>query len=154
MSAAIAPVNCFVAMFDIIGFKALRDRLGTASLYQRYVRGISPMITHAAAGSGKIAEVNGEKMYVPNFTPLSPGFRVFSDTVIFSTSDDSFLSFLSIIHSSFVLLQSGFNGGKAPYRGAIGWGDLINDTSGILIGSAIEDAYVGESSQAWAGCMP
>lgn len=52
-----------------------------------------------------------------------------------------------------MLLQFGFSGGKAPYRGAIGWGDFIDDQHGILLGSAIEDAHAGESCQAWAGAM-
>jgi hypothetical protein len=112
MVAPIGPINCFVAMFDIIGFKALRDRLGTAGLHQKYVRGIAPAIAHAAAGSGKVADVDGQKLYVPNVTPLSPAFRAISDTVIFFTRDDTFLSFLSIVHSSFSLLQFGFNGGR------------------------------------------
>ena len=76
-----------------------------------------------------------------------------TSTVIFFTADDSFAAFLSIVHSAFTLLQFGFAGGKAPFRGAIGWGDLIDDPNGILIGSAIEDAYIGESTQAWAGAM-
>src|ERR1700722_5550113 len=148
--SATAPTNCFVAMFDILGFKALRKLRGTAGLHQLYARSIAAMIQHAAAGSGTTTQINNETLYVPRFTPYSPQFRAISDTAIFFTADDSFTSFLFIVHSSFCLLQSGFVGSKAPYRGAIGWGDLINDDSGILIGSALEDAYDGEGKQAWA----
>ncbi len=140
-------------MFDIIGFKALRVKKGSAGLYQQFTRGIAPAIQHSAAGNGKFIQKNGIGMYVPDFSEFSVGFRAISDTVIFFTKDDSFKSFASIVNSSFMLLQHGFGGGKAPFRGAIGWGDFINDPQGILIGSAIEDAYVGESSQAWAGAM-
>ena len=153
MQNTLQTANCFVGMFDIIGFKALREKKGTAGLYQQFTRGILPLFQHAAAGRGKTANINGTQLYVPDFSEASVKFRAISDSVIFFTKDDSFDSFLSIVNSAFMLLQSGFCGGKAPYRGAIGWGDLIDDPNGILIGSAIEDAYAGESSQAWAGAM-
>ena len=147
------PTCCFVGMFDIIGFKALRAAKGTAGLHQLFKRGVLPSILHAAAGQGTVATVAGRPLYVPRFSETSVGFRVISDSVIFFTKNDSFDSFLSIVNSAFMLLQFGFNGSKAPYRGAIGHGDLIDDPDGILLGSAIEDAYAGESSQAWAGTM-
>lgn len=147
------PTCCFVGMFDIIGFKALRAAKGTAGLHQLFKRGILPSILHAAAGQGTVATVADRTLYVPRFSPTSVSFRAVSDSVIFFTRDDSFSSFLSIVNSASMLLQFGFNGSKAPYRGAIGHGDLIDDPDGILLGSAIEDAYVGESSQAWAGAM-
>lgn len=153
MPSTLLPANCFVGMFDIIGFKALREKKGTAGLHQQFTRGIIPAIQHSAAGRGKTENINGVQVYVPDFSEVSVKFRAISDSVIFFTKDDSFDSFFSIVNSAFMLLQFGFNGGKAPYRGAIGWGDLIDDPNGILIGSAIEDAYAGESSQAWAGAM-
>lgn len=140
-------------MFDIIGFKSLREEKGTMGLYQQFSRGILPLIQHSAAGKGKVENVGGTSRYVPDFSGSSISFRIFSDSVLFFTKDDSFASFFQIVHSAHMLLQFGFGGGKAPYRGAIGWGDLIDDSHGILIGSAIEDAYSGESSQAWAGAM-
>lgn len=147
------PFNCFVGMFDVIGFKALRALLGTSGLHQKYIRGILPAIAHSAAGKGKTEVVDGQQMYVPDFSGTTLKYRAISDSVLFLTSDDSFDSFLQIVNSAFMLLQFGFSGGKAPFRGAIGWGDLIDDPQGILLGSAIEDAYAGESQQAWAGAM-
>lgn len=147
------PICCFVGMFDIIGFKALRAAKGTAGLHQMFKRGILPSILHAAAGQGTVVTVADRQLYVPQFSPASVSFRVISDSVIFFTRDDSFSSFLSIVNSASMLLQLGFSGSKAPYRGAIGHGDLIDDPDGIFLGSAIEDAYIGESSQAWAGAM-
>jgi hypothetical protein len=149
----IKPKNCFVGMFDIVGFKALRARKGTEGLYQQFIRGILPAITHSAAGKSKTETINGTPMYVPDFAGSTLRYKVISDSVIFYTPDDTFDSFFTILNSSFLLLQFGFNGGKAPYRGAIGWGDLIDDPAGILLGSAIEDAYIGESMQVWAGAM-
>jgi hypothetical protein len=146
------PVNCFVGMFDVIGFKALRALLGTSGLHQKYRRGILPAIAHSAAGKGKDAVVDGQQMYVPDLSGTTLKYLAISDSVLFLTPDDSFASFFQLVNSAFMLLQFGF-GGKAPFRGAIGWGDLIDDPSGILLGSAIEDAYAGESQQAWAGAM-
>lgn len=146
------PSTTFVGMFDVLGFKALREENGTAGLHQRYIRGILPAIQHSAAGKSKSAVVAGQKVSVPDFTAASLNYRVFSDTVIYFAADDSFESFVNLVNSAFSLLQYGF-GGCAPFRGAIGWGDLIDDPRGILLGSGIEDAYIGESSQAWAGAM-
>lgn len=153
MYADIQPTNCFVGMFDIIGFKALREKKGTAGLHRQFVRGIIPAIQHSAAGKGKTETIAGQQVYVPDFSDSRVRYLAVSDSVLFFTPDDAFESFVSIISSAFMLLQFGFNGSRAPYRGAIGWGDLIADPQGVLIGSAIEDAYKGESSQAWAGAM-
>jgi len=153
MNSSSTPRNCFVGMFDIIGFKDLRAQRGTAGLHQLYQRGILPGIAHSAAGKGKTEKHGDRTLYVPDFADCVINYRAISDTVIFFTPDDSFNSFFFIVQSSFMLLQFGFSGIQAPYRGAIGWGDLIDDPQGILIGSAIEDAYVGEGRQVWSGAM-
>lgn len=150
---SLPPVNCFVGMFDVIGFKALRALKGTAGLHQQYMRGILPAIEHSAAGQGRSRIVDGQSMYVPDFSRATLKYRAISDSVLFFAPDDSFASFVEIVNSAFSLLQFGFSGGKAPFRGAIGYGDLIDDGRGIMLGSAIEDAYSGESQQAWAGAM-
>ena len=147
------PSTVFVGMFDVLGFKALREQKGTAGLHQQYTRGILPAIQHSAAGKSKSTVIDGQNVLVPDFTGTTLRYRVFSDTVIYFSPDDSFESFVNIVNSAFSLLQYGFAGGQSPFRGAIGWGDLIEDSRGILLGSAIEDAYIGESSQAWAGAM-
>ena len=146
------PSNAFVGIFDILGFKALRATKSTAGLHQLYIRGILPAIQHAAAGKSKSAVVDGQRVLVPDFTAASLNYRVFSDTVVYFSANDSFDSFFKIVNSASSLLQHGF-GARSPFRGAIGWGDLINDPRGILLGGGIEDAYIGESSQAWAGAM-
>jgi hypothetical protein len=145
--------NRFCALFDIVGFKSLRSALGTDGLYTKYERAILPMIQHSAAGSSKIVQRQADDVFVPEFGPQSVRYRVISDTVLFYSADDTFSSFLNMVMSSFRLVQSGFSGSKAPFRGAIGWGDLRDDNPEILVGSAIEDAQNGESSQCWAGCM-
>lgn len=143
----------FVGMFDIVGFKSLRNRMGTDELYQQWVRGILPGVQHSAAGRWRTEPRAGHNVVVPDFHERSVQYRVVSDTVILFTKDNSFESFVDLISSSFGLLCWGFNGSKAPFRGAIGYGDLIEAEEDVLLGSAIEDAYAGEGSQAWAGAM-
>lgn len=145
------PVNCFVAIFDILGFKAIRKSIGTAELYKKYTKSTRPLIQHAAAGARKLVERNGEKVFVPATNILSCSYAVFSDTVLFSSRDDSLVSFLAVLQASRELLSSGFASNTA-YRGAIGYGDVIIG-EGVFVGSAIEDAYLGEQMQTWAGCM-
>lgn len=111
-----------------------------------------PQIQHAAALKGKRIKQNGQNLYVPDFGPQSIAYSIVSDSIILFANGDSFDHFKRIIAASHNLLCSGFAGHKAPLRGAIGHGDLIYDPNSIWIGSAIEDAYVNESSQVWSGC--
>ena len=150
--ATVTPSLSYVAMFDVLGFKALRARLGTAELYKLFDRSISVSIQHSAAGAGRVETRNGVPQYVPVFSENSIAYQCISDTVILYTKDASVASFFRIVTASYDLVRSGFMGHKAPFRGAIGYGDLVADAPhAILIGSAIEDAYLGESRQAWAG---
>lgn len=142
-------INCFLACFDVLGFKALRKTKNTDGLYQLYKRHLLPSMQHAAAEKGKTTEEG----FVPDFNSNSINFRIFSDTVILFTKYDSFDSFFYIINSAHQLLTMGFVGSRTPFRGAIGYGDLIVDNNGIIVGEALEDAYKWESKQAWAGCL-
>lgn len=140
-------------MFDILGFKALRCSLETAGLYTRLKQLVVPLMQHAAAGRGKIIDGPMGSLFVPDFHAQSVEYRIISDTIILISKDDTFQSFLNIINSCVQLLKFGFAGSKTPYRGAIGWGDVVLDGPHILVGEAVEDAHAGESCQAWAGCM-
>jgi len=139
-------------MFDFLAFKALREKRGTVGVYQLYKRSLLPQIQHSAALRGKVVQRDGKNLYVPDFNNYSIEYRVVSDTIILFVKGDSFDHFLRMVAASHRLLCSGFAGHKAPLRGAIGYGDLIFDPNSIWIGSAIEDAYCGESRQIWSGC--
>lgn len=153
MTATPKATNRFVAMFDIIGFKNLRKELGTDGLYQKWVRGILPAIQHSAAGRRKTEIRDGRPVQVPDFNARSVSYRSISDTVILFTRDNSAESFVDIVNACAGLLPWSMNGIKAPFRGALGYGDLIEAEETVLLGSAVEDAYVGEGSQVWAGAM-
>lgn len=118
-----------------------------------YQRGILPAVQHSAAGRSKVVEIKGRQVSVPDFHAASLGLRIFSDTVVFYTRDDSFESFLTTVNTSFMLLQFGFAGGKDPFRGAIAHGDFIDDGQFTILGTALEQAYAAEQAQVWAGCM-
>jgi hypothetical protein len=146
------PHTAYVALFDVLGFKALRGREGTQGIAQLFERSLLAMIQHAAAGRGRTQLVGDENVYVPDWNERSLTYRVISDTVIFLAKSDDFDSFFVIVDAAFKLLQAGFGNGRTPFRGAIGHGDLyIRDE--IVVGSAVEDAYAAESSQLWAGVM-
>lgn len=150
ISDSIQPKPVFVGLFDILGFKSLREARGTQGLYQLFDRSLLSSIQHAAAGRGKLENRGGTDYFVPDINQSSVQYRIFSDTVIMFTPDDSVGSFLNIINSSHQLLQFGF-GSKVPFRGAIGHGDFVHDPRDIFLGEAIEDAYLHEAAQAWAG---
>lgn len=142
-------INCFLACFDVIGFKALRKTKSTEGLYKLYQNTILPAMLHSAAGQGE----STSQGYTPVFSENSLNFKIFSDTIILFSKDSSFNSFLQIINSCHQLLMLGFAGTKAPFRGAIGYGDFIYDNSGVFVGESLENAYLWESKQAWAGCI-
>lgn len=133
-------------MFDILGFKALRERKGTAGIAQLYDRSLLAMVRHAAAGARRVRETEQGCIFEPHFTTTSAQYRVISDTVIFLARGDVFISFFSVVQAAHRLLLAGFGNGQTPFRGAIGYGDLY-DSGEIIVGSAIEDAYLGEGGQ-------
>jgi len=141
-------------MFDILGFKALRARLGTEGLYNLYSQVILADIAHAhmpkfdysMSGSGRLQAK-------PDPASKRADCLLFSDTIIYWTVDDSYESFINIVFTALELLKSSFVPPRVPIRGAIATGDLISDEQGVIVGSAVENAYKGEQSQVWAGCM-
>lgn len=143
------PFETFVGMFDLLGFKALRNATGTAALHRYYTRHFVPSIQHSAARGTKLEERDGQTVLVPDQEWIV-GWRFFSDTVVFWAPDTSFEAFLAMTRASVKLLKFCF-GAHKPLRGSIGFGDIIVDGS-VLLGSAVEDAYLGEQSQVWAGC--
>ena len=143
----------FVALFDILAFKQLRETRGTDGLYSLFSRSIVALIQHAAMPVPQKVERNGQTILIPDPASKRCGFYYFSDTIIYFTDDDSFGSFLNIVFTSRELLNSGL-GTRAPMRGAIGHGDFIDDVANrIFLGSALEDAYSYCESQVWSGCI-
>lgn len=131
--------EAFAVMFDILGFKILRQAKGTVALSTYYDNIVFAALKHAKA---KYMEL----------TDNTVSFSAFSDTILIYSKNVSVPTFMVVLAASRELLQLGFCGGQAPFRGAIGYGDL-SSRKGILIGSSIEDAYHWEQAQVWSGCM-
>jgi len=138
-------------MFDIIGFKNLRKQRESSGLYELYTK-VFTQIQHSAALKSKVIAEYGTLVCIPNIGEHSLTYRVISDSILLFTESNSLKEFTKIVDASYQLLTLGFCGHKAPLRGAIGYGDLILDDESIWLGSAIEDAYAGESGQCWSGC--
>ncbi len=145
--------NCFFAMFDILGFKALRNRLGTEGLYNLYRRIIITDIEHAFMPKFQyVSSADRPTVAIPDPTSKRADCLLFSDTITFFTVNDSLDSFINIVFTALEMQKSSLVPPRAPLRGAIAWGDIVADGP-IIVGSAIEAAYTGEQSQVWAGCM-
>lgn len=143
----------FVALFDILAFKRLREIRSTNGLYSYFSRSVVASIQHAAMPVPQKVERNGQTILIPDPASKRCGFYYFSDTIVYFTDDDSIGSFLNIVLTSRELLNSGF-GTHAPMRGAIGHGDFIDDAANrIFLGSALEDAHSYCESQVWSGCI-
>jgi hypothetical protein len=81
-AAMMKPINTFVAMFDFIGFKKLRDEKETEGLYELYKKRLLAQIQHAAARRGKTIEREGQLEFIPNFGEHSIIYRVISDSIL------------------------------------------------------------------------
>jgi hypothetical protein len=137
--------NCWIACFDILGFKnnvkEFEQQAGIGRL-NVFVKNFYSKI---------INELKQQNAYHPNdvFSTW------FSDTFIFFTRDDS--------EQAFSLLQSTFDisywfvitkDAKWPLRGAIGYGQLYADISkNIFLGSGIINAYEYAEKQNWIGSI-
>jgi hypothetical protein len=126
---------------------------GSENVYKKYLNLILPNVQRAAMPALINQEQDGNNVLVPDPRSQRVYYHFFSDTIVYYSNDDSFDSFMKIVFTAVELLKSGFTGLKMPYRGAIGYGDIISDNRGILIGTSIIDAYKGEQGQMWAGCM-
>lgn len=140
--------NRFVAVFDILGFSNLLKDEGTEKLYKFYNRSLEAWVSHSAVQNTMLDTENNALR--PDLNSQRVGYKIFSDTIIYWTEGDSIEDFVCIMLSSLKLLALGFN--KAGLRGAIGYGDFIADGD-IFLGTAIVDAYEGEQSQVWSGCI-
>ncbi|MBA7660788.1 hypothetical protein ES703_68794 [subsurface metagenome] len=141
--------NCWVAYFDVVGFKALvKDYIsynGTGSLnifadlwYKDIVNKVRQLVIKQESLN---SELKGKI-----------GFCYFSDTFIFYIPEDqpnkyrNFVTIDSIIRLFFIdLLSDGFF-----FKGALSFGDFYAGTSeGIYIGPALIDAYKNAEKIDW-----
>ena len=137
MSNDIIKKECFVALFDILGFRDLIKNNDLAKVAQTYQDARSDF-------ENNIQHINA--LLQKN----SVLFRIFSDTFLIYTSEVSDKSFLALLAAlDFLFIAANEN--NLPIRGATAVGELIV-SNGIEIGIPIVEAYEKEQKQDWIGC--
>jgi len=141
MSKELGQKDCFVALFDILGFSELvrKNELGrVANTYSRAKKVFKEMLSYVNALN---------KGFKKNVTVK---YRSFSDTFLIYTStanEDDFDSLLAACDGLFI----GAIENRLLIRGAVTCGELII-SAGVEIGKPIVDAYNSEQKEDWSGC--
>jgi hypothetical protein len=139
--------KCFVALFDILGFKDLvkTDNLDEVYKTFRGILNIKSDINEMAGHLDALLQENCISMHN------------YSDTFLIYTSDINNCDQKTVDKRFHALLAScdslfiSANENKLPIRGAISAGELII-SEGIYIGKPIVEAYENEQQQEWIGC--
>ncbi len=131
--------NCWVAYFDLLGFK-------------KYVLDFD-FLTHPHCYGVFVEELYNK--ILERFKKLDLRSRIFttwfSDTFLAYTLDDSYESFISIAYGS-LLTCAELVMKHHPVRGALGTGRLYAEQKkNIFVGSALIDAYEYGEKQNWIG---
>ena len=137
--------ECFVGLFDILGFKDLVKEEKLHKVYSLY-KSVCNDFEESVNGINTIS--TGFKKVPTGKEAIS--FHVFSDTFLvhtYSVSDRDFLVLLSVCDSLFLA----GNKHNLQIRGATAVGELIV-SDGIEIGQPIIDSYKDEKMQDWIGC--
>jgi hypothetical protein len=132
--------NCWVAYFDILGFKN-EIQLSTGHLeVLAYLYGEI------------IDRINDELKEVTGFMALKYECSWFSDSFLFYSSDDSIDSYLTIHLAATSFFDYMTIIKKWPVRGALTAGDFYaNKNKNIYLGKAVVDAYSYAEKQDWIG---
>ena len=136
-----------LAMFDILGFKALRSKIGSLNLKALYhslvVKSCNGIIANNLSGWNKI--------FQGGLSSDPVRFSFFSDTIIIYADNDDWLSHLFLLKCCHEIMLEAFRL-KVPLRGSLVVDELIVDGN-IIVGSAIEKAYEIEQKQVWSGLV-
>lgn len=135
----------YVAMFDILGFKALVRAKRLDEVVALLQRTRVAAAAHAGEFSGESSSYYGGEGETLVHT------RLLSDTIVMWTNDSRKRCFRGIVWASGRLMAESFLSG-IPLRGAISAGPLyVGDDGELLVGEALVTAHELESDQAWAG---
>lgn len=146
------PKRVYVASFDILGFKNQIETLGTKELNKSLM--MLNSIKNMANTTKFLDTPKNKNIKIPDVSILRGNVAQFSDTVIFSTFDDTIESLLGVIYFAKHFMQGVHAVSKIPIRGGIGIGDMIwLPKSQQAIGTAIIDAYLTEQRLASVGCL-
>lgn len=135
-----SPRPMFVAVLDVLGFKARIDNTPLAYLVPQYLQ---------------LLDLKRWSATIPVVTPGGTSYlrtptTVFSDTIVLWGNDnkdalDTFLTAASVLMAQ--AIDSGW-----PLRGGIAYGEAVMSTrKRMFVGRAIVDAYLMEQCQQWVG---
>jgi len=133
--------NCWVAYFDILGFKneiyLNRGQLSVLAYMYKEV----------------IEHINGKLKNIPSFRSLY-GCSWFSDTFLLYSLDDSIKSYNTVYSAAKQFFDYMTITKKWLLRGAIAVGDFYVDmNNSIYLGEALIDAYNFTEKQDWIGMV-
>jgi hypothetical protein len=133
--------ECFVGVFDILGFSNLiktRKLEEVAELYSTVKKYFEEMLNYA----NSLCNRDIVKFYN------------FSDTFLIHTQNKDDINFQTLLYACDALFL-GFNEAaqknNIAIRGAINYGEIMS-VEGILIGKPIIEAFEKEKQQEWIGC--
>jgi hypothetical protein len=133
-----------VAMFDVLGFKSLRERLGIEGIYQRYEK-LAAFIREPKSGID-LVPIQGFVVV----GHLNVHCAYFSDTILF-WARYAFPALRSFCNTCSEAMCKGVEIGL-PLRGGIAVGQAIMDVSlSTYLGQPIEEAHAVEQAQSWIG---
>jgi len=145
--------SCYIAFFDILGFKDLVNNNSHEDLKKLYFKDFDFSIS-ASLCDVKASIIGPIERAINSFT--------ISDSIIFWTNNDSLESFFVLFTAASTLMISSLVMGL-PLRGSITAGELsmthgfydYNKSSikSSLIGKPIVNAYELEKQQNWSGCV-
>src|SRR3990172_3416316 len=140
--------NYGIALFDVLGFSVLHQKLGTEKLYLIYEELIDKAIIEKTKEGVEFLGATRDGLFVVG--NLKVRFVYFSDTIMLWTPFEEVLfPFFVTICSEFMIdaIEIGL-----PLRGAMTVGDAIMDrTKGIFLGEPIIEAARLEKGQNWIG---
>jgi hypothetical protein len=142
MSDRVPKRNCFVGLFDILGFSNMVKKYQLDKIWEAY---------NYLKSTTSFMKDNIESIFKSKLVNI----EMFSDTFLMCTAncynqtkkDACFNALLGVCDG---LFQSAIIN-KMPIRGAITYGEVIvNDN--VIIGKPIVEAYEMEQKQDWMGC--
>lgn len=134
--------NCWIAYFDILGFKKLvnSNRRNIDSFAQTIYDEVLEEIINR---SDRITEALNKKV----------NYAWFSDTFILFTEDDTYASYSSLDIVLWEVFQKMISK-RHPLRGALSVGEFYaNKNRSTYIGQALIDAYIYAEKQQWIGLI-
>lgn len=139
--------NRYLAFIDILGFKAIFDKLGDPEMLGDQMSVMLQSSIRSALSRANVEVDDDSDLNVLSDIKVYQ----FSDSIVLYTEDDSHDSLMNIIITLNLLFAQSIIRGF-PLRGALTQGKLYVKGS-VVVGDALIRAYKLESRQEWAGLV-